>query len=120
MGAFFLLRLNDHIQYLNRIKATLNGTGDFRGGGHHDCKLGKWIDGVGPAEASEAGPQAKAVFDSLFEPHRLFHEASAKALELSLAGRVGEAEEEITAMHRLSAQLVDRLLELDRLAGSAK
>jgi hypothetical protein len=120
MGAFFLLRLNDHIQYLNRIKATLNGTSDFRGSGHHDCKLGKWIDSAGPAEASEAGPQARAVFDALAEPHRQFHEASAKALELSLAGRSAEAEAEITAMHRLSALLVDRLLELDRLSGTSK
>ncbi|WP_295452844.1 CZB domain-containing protein [uncultured Thiodictyon sp.] len=120
MGAFFLLRLNDHIQYLNRIKATLNGTGDFRGSGHHDCKLGKWMDSAGPAEASEVGPAAKAVFDSLAEPHRQFHEASAKALELSLAGNAGAAETEVTAMHTLSALLVDRLLELDRLSAAAK
>ncbi|WP_295388586.1 CZB domain-containing protein [uncultured Thiodictyon sp.] len=120
MGAFFLLRLNDHIQYLNRIKATLNGTGDFRGGSHHDCKLGKWMDGAGPAEAAEAGPAAKAVFDSLAEPHQQFHEASAKALELSLAGQASEAEAEMTAMHTLSGVLVDRLLELDRLSGAAK
>jgi hypothetical protein len=120
MGAFFLLRLNDHVQYLNRIKATLNGAGDFRGSDHHDCKLGKWIDGAGPAEASEAGPKAQAVFDSLSEPHRQFHEASARALDLALAGKTGEAESEITAMHRLSALLVDRLLELDRLSGATK
>jgi hypothetical protein len=120
MGAFFLLRLNDHVQYLNRIKATLNGTGDFRGSGHHDCKLGKWMDGAGPAEATAAGAAAKAVFDSLADPHREFHEASAKALELALAGKTREAEEEITTMHRLSALLVSRLLELDRLAGATK
>ncbi|WP_295449253.1 CZB domain-containing protein [uncultured Thiodictyon sp.] len=120
MGAFFLLRLNDHIQYLNRIKATLNGTGDFRGCGHHDCKLGKWMDGAGPTEAAEVGPAAKAVFDALAEPHQQFHAASAKALELSLAGNAGAAETEITAMHTLSALLVDRLLELDRLSVAAK
>ena len=120
MGAFFLLRLNDHIQYLNRIKATLSGKGDFQGSGHHDCKLGKWLYGVGPAEASEVGPEAKAVFDSLEEPHQQFHEASAKALELALAGKATESEAEVTAMHRLSAHLVERLLELDRLSGAAK
>ncbi|WP_295388579.1 CZB domain-containing protein [uncultured Thiodictyon sp.] len=120
MGAFFLHRLNDHLQYLNRIKATLSGTGDFRGTGHRDCKLGKWMDTAGPAEAAEVGREATAVFDSLAEPHQQFHEASAKALELALAGEASAAEEEITAMYRLSALLVDRLLELDRLSGSAK
>lgn len=120
MGAFFLLRLNDHIQYLNRIKATLGGKGDFQGCGHHDCKLGKWMDTAGPAEASEVGPAAKAVFDSLAEPHEQFHEASAKALELALAGKTSESETEVTAMHQLSARLVAQLLELDRLSGAAK
>ena len=68
--AFFILRLNDHIQYLRKIQATLEGTGDFHGTDYHDCKLGKWLYSTGPAEAEAAGPEAKALFDSLFEPHQ--------------------------------------------------
>lgn len=120
MGAFFLLRLNDHLQYLSRVKTALSGKGDFRGTDHHSCKLGKWMEGAGPAETDEVGPDARTLFDSLSEPHRQFHEASARALELGLAGRASEAEEEMTAMYRLSALLVERLLQLDRLAGAAK
>jgi hypothetical protein len=120
MGAFFLLRLNDHVQYLNRIKATLNGTGDFKGTNHHECKLGKWMDSAGPTETDDVGPEARALFDSLDEPHRLFHEASARAISLSAAGQSAESEQAITEMYRLSALLVDRLLQLDRLAGAKK
>jgi hypothetical protein len=120
MGAFFLLRLNDHVQYLNKITATLDGRGDFRGCDHHSCKLGKWIDSAGPDEATEVGPAARAVFDSLLEPHEQFHAASGKALEMQAAGQNGEATRAITDMHRLSSLLVTRLLELDKMASTKK
>jgi hypothetical protein len=120
MGAFFLLRMNDHLQYLNRVKATLDGKGDFTGCDHHSCKLGLWMDGVGVAESGELGPEARAVFDSLFEPHRQFHEASSQALRMQAAGDRHGSEDKLTEMHQLSALLVNKLLYLDTLASRKK
>jgi hypothetical protein len=116
MGAFFLLRINDHLQYLKKINATLEGRGDFRGGDHHSCKLGQWIDTSGPVEAAEAGSQAATLFESVREPHAQFHAASSRALALRAEGREQESVREITDMHRLSSALVDLLLGLDRIA----
>ncbi len=116
MGAFFLLRINDHMQYLRKIKDTLEGTGDFRGGDHHACKLGVWMDTTGAREAAEAGPEATVTFNALHDPHERFHSASGRALRTLAEGRPEEAELEVTEMHRLSSALVNRLLELDGLA----
>lgn len=38
--AFFLQRINDHVQYLSKIKATLTRGGDFQGTHCQDCALG--------------------------------------------------------------------------------
>ncbi|MEW5789100.1 MAG: CZB domain-containing protein [Pseudomonadota bacterium] len=120
MGAFFLLRMNDHVQYLNRIKATLEGRGDFQGSDHHSCKLGKWLDTDGPAEAAGLGPEAQAAFAALIEPHQRFHEASNQALGLRAAGDTAGCEAQVTEMHRLSATLVGTLLKMDGLAAGKK
>lgn len=116
MGAFFLLRINDHMQYLKKINATMEGRGDFRGGDHHSCKLGQWIDTTGPQEAAQVGPQAATLFEGILQPHELFHSASGRALALQAAGRQEESKREVTEMHRLSSALVDLLLGLDRIA----
>jgi len=116
--AFFLLRLNDHVQYLRKIQATLDGQGDFRGTDFHDCKLGQWLYGDGPAEADAVGPDARGLFDRLFEPHKRFHEASHAAIEKQEAGDEVASKAEITEMMKLSVVLVDILLELDQLAKS--
>ncbi|MCG6863517.1 MAG: CZB domain-containing protein [Chromatiaceae bacterium] len=116
--AFFILRLNDHIQYLRKIQATLEGTGDFHGTDYHDCKLGKWLYSTGPAEAEAAGPEAKALFDSLFEPHQRFHDASHSAIDKKEAGDEAGSQAEVTEMMKLSVSLVDNLLALDKAAKS--
>jgi hypothetical protein len=116
MGAFFLLRINDHMQYLNRIEATLEGRGEFRGTDHSDCKLGKWMATDGPGEAAAVGADGAATFAELLEPHRLFHEASANALKHQEAGQRDLSQLEFTKMYSLSKDLVDHLLELDRMA----
>lgn len=113
--AFFLLRLNDHVLYLKRIQATLQGTGDFQGTDYHECKLGKWLYGEGSEEASALGPEAKALFESLFEPHQQFHEASRAAVEKHAAGDADAARAASTEMHKLSTVLVNKLLTLDQM-----
>lgn len=114
--AFFFMRLNDHIQYLKKIQATLDGKGDFQGTGYHDCKLGNWIYGDGPEEASSISDEVRRIFDSLIEPHKQFHEASKTALEKQQLKDNKGAEAEVTNMHKISARLVNTLLELDKLS----
>lgn len=63
-----MLRMNDHLQYLNKVKATLDGKGDFRGSDHHSCKFGGWLDGDGPREVAEMASEAQAIFASILEP----------------------------------------------------
>jgi len=120
MGAFFLLRINDHLQYLKKTKSTLDGAGDFQGTDHHSCKLGVWMDTLGPQESIEVGPQAGAVFNAIHVPHEQFHSASERALSLKSAGSNREREKAITEMHQLSGALVDLLLQLDSLASGKR
>ncbi len=113
-SAFFLMRLNDHIQYLKKIEATLAGTEDFQGTEHHQCKLGLWLYGDGGNEVlALQNPKAKEIFESLFEPHESFHNASHQALENKQAGDEEGAKLAITEMYKLSQNLTQKLLELD-------
>ena len=115
-NAFFLRRMNDHIQYLGKIKATLADKGDFQGSDHHSCKLGQWLYSDGPEQASSFGGEARAVFDSLLDPHEAFHEASHKALSSKAAGDTAAMEAAMTEMFKLSVTLVDTLIKLDTMS----
>ena len=114
-SAFFLRRMNDHIQYLAKIKATLEEKGDFQGSDHHSCKLGQWLDNEGPEQSSAVGEDARAVFDQLHEPHERFHQASKVALERKAAGDSAGMEEAMTEMFKLSNTLVSMLMQLDSM-----
>jgi hypothetical protein len=113
--AFFIIRLNDHIQYLKKIEATLDGKGDFHGTDHHECKLGQWLYGEGAEEmlALQQNSEAKEVFDSLFEPHENFHTVSKQALELIDDNQ--SAQQAMTEMYKLSHVITKKLLALDVL-----
>ena len=112
--AFFMMRLNDHIQYLKKMDAALKGESDFKGCRHTECKLGGWLYGDGPKEVAElTDPKAKAVFESMLEPHEQFHAIGQKALEQKEAGDDAAAQAALTELHTLSAVLTDKLLNLD-------
>lgn len=114
--AFFLLRLNDHIQYLKKIEATLAGTGDFQGTSHLDCKLGKWLYDEGMKQvANMQDNNAKILFNDIFEPHKLFHKISKAALEKKQIGDHQGAKVAMTQMYKLSHIIVQKLLALDKL-----
>ncbi len=115
MNAFFFQRINDHIQYLRKLEKTLKDEGDFQGSTHTDCKLGKWMYGEGRQEVTEAGDQAVAVFESLFDKHQAFHDASARALVAKNGGQADAMNKEVTEMIKLSNTLIASLTELDRL-----
>jgi len=78
------------------------------------------MDSDGAKEADGVGAEARAVFDSLFEPHEQFHSASSLALQTHDTGDDATSTRAVTDMHRLSSLLVSRLLELDRLAATKK
>lgn len=115
-SAYFLLRLNDHIVYLSKIKATLDDKGDFCGTDYRDCKLGKWLYGEGKDQAAAIGEEMVIAFDELFEPHREFHDASAAAIAAHAEGNDSVENSAFTEMHILSNKLVSILLDLDSLA----
>lgn len=115
--AFFLMRLNDHIQYLKNVEKRLKGENDFTGSNHHECKLGKWLYGEGSIEVAKLkNKKAQEVFDSLFEPHQRFHEASSQALEKYYAGDIQGAHQAITDMHVFSRIITQKLLQLDAMS----
>jgi hypothetical protein len=115
--AFFLQRLNDHVQYLKKIDNTLKGQGDFQGCNHHTCKLGVWMEKEGPQEVASLGNnKAVEVFESMKDPHEKFHTTSMQALEKKLAGDEEGSKSAMTEMHTLSALLSNKLLELDKLS----
>ncbi|MFZ1341803.1 CZB domain-containing protein [Thiothrix eikelboomii] len=112
--AFFLQRMNDHVQYLSKIKATLNKRGNFQGTDCHHCALGKWLYGEGPREVQALGADVHNLFEQLFEPHEKFHEASARALAHFKTGDELGQYRAMTEMHQLSSYLIKTLLDLDR------
>jgi len=115
-SAFFLRRMNDHIQYLGKLKLTLADKGDFQGTDHHSCNLGKWLDNEGQEEAKAIGPEASTVFDTLIEPHELFHKESHLALQRKAEGDTKGLEAAMTEMFKISVTLVDTLMKLDSMS----
>jgi len=115
--AFFLIRMNDHVQYLKKINHTLNGQDSFQSCSHTECKLGQWMYGDGKTEIAALGnPKIQEVFEALKEPHEQFHRASAEALAKNQSGDKVGAQQAITEMHKLSTLVYNRLLELDKLS----
>jgi hypothetical protein len=115
--AFFIRRLNDHIQYMKKINATLLGEGDFYGTQHTECKLGQWLYGEGVAEVKALNSgKAKTIFDSIIEPHQRFHLVSKKALECKANGDEEGSQAAVTEMHVLSNTISQKLLELDDIS----
>lgn len=115
--AFFIKRLNDHIQYLKKINATLSGEGSFQGTKHTECKLGQWLYGEGKVEVDSLNnSKAQAVFASIFDPHERFHQVSKYALECKSRGDDTGAQAAVTEMHVLSNVISQKLLELDDIS----
>jgi hypothetical protein len=113
--AFFMMRLNDHIQYLKKMEAALKGENNFEGTDHRSCKLGCWLHEEGSVEVAEMhNPKVQEIFESILEPHRQFHEAGLRALQAKAAGNDGVAQAAMTEMYQLSAVLTHRLLDLDK------
>ncbi|WP_051542926.1 CZB domain-containing protein [Thiothrix lacustris] len=118
--AFFLKRLNDHIQYLRRMKGRLDGVNQFEPTTCHMCVLGDWLYGEGQREANEYGETMLALFNALLVPHERFHQASEEALRCQQAGDEVGMQRAFTEVHTLSNTLVTILLQMDGLSGKVK
>ncbi|MES9940640.1 MAG: CZB domain-containing protein [Candidatus Thiodiazotropha sp. 6PLUC2] len=114
-SAFFLRRMNDHVQYLGKIKATLEDKGVFQGTDHHSCKLGLWLESDGPEQSSAISAEAHDIFNQLLTPHERFHQASKQALDYKATGDIAGMEYAMTEMFKLSNALVTILIELDSM-----
>lgn len=115
--AFFLQRLNDHIQYVDKLQSTLDGKGDFQGSSHRDCKLGAWLYSKGEEEITSLGDQGRPIYETLLDMHERFHGVGAEVLQKHAAGDAGGREAAMTQMHKLSNELVNKLLALDEMSG---
>lgn len=117
--SFFMQRLNDHIQYLDKVTKTLKGHSDFAGCDCRHCQLGKWLYGEAMEEVQQYDEEVQALFQTLLERHELFHQVSNEALISHHAGDANTAYKSMTEMHKLSNQLVNLLLKIDRHAQQA-
>lgn len=78
---------------------------------HHQCMLGKWYDHAGAKQYGHL-PEMQA----LDKPHQELHATIKKIIDLTRAGRKGEAEALLSEVDRLSDQVVSILDRLDRSA----
>ena len=113
--AFFLRRLNDHTQYLNKVNAALSGRIEFQGTYPCGCKLGGWLCGDGEQDIESYGNDSLDVFYELYREHQKFHDASNEALTSHQNNDTPKKTEAFTQMHVLSAKLVNLLLKLDTM-----
>ncbi|MFW6191345.1 MAG: methyl-accepting chemotaxis protein [Thiohalospira sp.] len=74
---------------------------------HHQCRLGKWIDGPG----KECYGQSEA-FQAMADPHQQVHALGRTIRDLVAEGRIDEATERLEQMEVLSQRLFARLDEL--------
>lgn len=46
----FRKALDNHLDYLKKIQATIHGSGDYCGTDHRTCPLGQWLYGQGAGD----------------------------------------------------------------------
>ena len=112
MGKFFLARLSDHMQYVAKVRATLDGRDNFAGIDHDACQLGRWLTERRP-DRDGLEQEITDLLPELERLHEQFHAISGQALQLR--GDRPRAESHVTELFRLSARLVDLLFRLDGL-----
>ncbi|MCK5901572.1 MAG: CZB domain-containing protein [Cocleimonas sp.] len=116
--AFFLRRINDHTQYLNKVTDTLRGRSNFKGTYACGCKLGHWLCGDAEGDLLDYGDDTLDVFYELYKEHQKFHDVSNVALRSHEAGNSRQETLAFTQMHVLSAKLITLLLALDSITAN--
>ncbi|MEW5729955.1 MAG: methyl-accepting chemotaxis protein [Pseudomonadota bacterium] len=98
---------NDHIAFKRRVLdgvlgRTNLGPDDIPD--HHNCRLGKWYDGI--TDAAIAGTDA---YKAIVDPHQTVHASAKRALTHARAGDLDGAFAAIEDMNRASANIVGML-----------
>jgi methyl-accepting chemotaxis protein len=100
----------DHVLFKKRVVDVLMGRGAWQAAevpDHHDCRLGKWYDGLTIPEIRN-----DPTFSALIAPHQAVHAEARRTLALHAEGRVDEAAEALAAMNAASEEVLARLAEL--------
>ncbi|MCK6602030.1 MAG: CZB domain-containing protein [Bacteroidetes bacterium] len=107
--------MNDHIQYMMKIIATLKNDGSFQGSDPHMCRFGIWYYGVAKDEIlSLNSSEAVEIFNSLEAIHTAFHLAGEQGLNSKNKGDQNGVEKAISDLSTLSNQIVTKFLQLDK------
>lgn len=105
-----LVRLTkaDHLVFVQKVTDAVEGRVQQSSGtlaNHHECRLGRWYDGV-----SDPIALALPAFAALKQPHQGVHSAGHSALAAAEAGDMGAARQHVAMMRRHSENI---LLGLD-------
>jgi len=106
------LSKTDHLLWTWRIYNMLLGYEKIdqkNMGTHHDCRLGRWVDGP-----ESVALRTNPTFLKLASPHELVHEFARQAAQAYSQGDVKEAENLMTQMSRSSQEVVSILNELEQ------
>ena len=101
----------DHVAFRKRVDDALAGHGDASAESlpdHHQCRLGKWYDGM-----QEPAIRRNQAFAAIEKPHAAVHEAARQALRQNQTSNRAGVDQALGAMTENSQKLMGLL---DRLA----
>jgi len=103
---------SDHFVWKKRLAEMFVGLNNLREeelADHHQCRLGKWYDGI-----SEPSVKDNATFQALVDPHSRVHEYGRAAARLHNQGEREQAEQQFAELEKASlevASLLDQMIE---------
>ena len=106
----------DHILFVKRVVDTVGGQSNWKAAevpNHHNCRLGKWYDGLNKAEF-----QSFPAYGRLIEPHGRVHATAVAALKAHEAGCTTDAFAELAKLTIASREVVALLDEFSKEIGS--
>ncbi|TLP46228.1 hypothetical protein FDK21_11530 [Cohaesibacter sp. CAU 1516] len=106
----------DHVLFKKHVLDAVMGRNEWQSGDvpdHHDCRLGKWYEGIGNSSIS-----SNAIFKSLLAPHDRVHSSAKKALALYEKGNLSEAFTALREMDDASHEVLSILDELSDALGN--
>lgn len=109
-GAMLWLAKSDHVFWKRHISEVIAGIIPLEqlvATNHHQCRFGRWYDGV-----DDAGLRTHPAFAAIPHPHGAVHRHGLAAVEAMRAGREGEALAELQQMEVVSGELMALLDQL--------
>ncbi len=97
-----VLAMAQHVSYVSRVGAAINGEDDFTGTSADDCALGRAINEFTDLVRHECPEGFKQTWTTLISTHQTFHDTAARALDRRREADLMESE-------MLSLRVVDLL-----------